>query len=143
MPYPHRCSIEIDGMEVHAASAHVGLKAPRDEHGQPEIGVLETSIGVCLDLHDRRNVDFGTVARLFELANRATQDKIVDVSVRLWDDEDHTDVVAQFNFRGWICEWRADTPKRYTEAGEQNHELYLELQPELDPDQLHRIVISN
>jgi len=143
MPYPHRCSLEIDGIEIHAASAWIELKAPRDEEGQPEIGVLETSIGVCLDLHDRQNVGFSVLSQLFELANRATHEKIVEMAVTMWDDEDHEDVIGRFNFRGWISLWRAETPKRYTQPADQNHELYLELQPELDPEQLHRINVSN
>lgn len=144
MTFPNRCSVVIDGIQIQALAAKLQVRSGRNGDGQPEMGSVDTSIHCWFDLHDRQNLPFSTFARLFELANRPTHEKIVPMELRYWDDEQHEDVVCAFSFDGWIHVFSAESPEPGAHStGADNHRLYLELEPKLDEQMHKRIEVSN
>lgn len=144
MTFPNRCSVVVDGIQIQALSAKMAMRSGRADDGQPEMGAVDTAISCCFDLHDRENLPFSTFARLFELANRPTHEKIVAMELRFWDDEQHENVVCSFRFDGWISIFSAESPEPGSHAtGADNHRLYLELEPALDEQMHKRIELSN
>ena len=66
------------------------------------MGRLTYSISCSVDVHDTKNMPFDTLKQLFELANAVTRDKIVDMKLEFWTDENQTDAICTYIFRTWM-----------------------------------------
>jgi hypothetical protein len=77
------------------------------------------------------------LTQLFELANAVTRDKIVDMKVEFWTDENQTDAICTYSFRGWIRAFHN------TGGVGGNHMLNLTFTPELDTQQYMKIEMGN
>lgn len=143
MPFPARSTVIIDDVTIQAVSAEIDLRSAKGENGLPSIGSISTAIEVRVDMHDRRNISFGKISRLFELANRVNSEKVVPIKLIFWYDEDQNDAICAFDFPGWVAAFRAGNPQRGDEAEAANHEMILELEPAIDSTHYKEIAIGN
>jgi hypothetical protein len=80
---------------------------------------------------------FSTLKALFEMANIVTKDKIKDIKIEFWRDENKQDAVCVFSFRGWIHHFNISS------AGEENHTLALSIEPALAKHSFHEFSMTN
>lgn len=137
MASPANTTVTIDGNKFNALATHVGLSTMHDELGMPLMGSQSASISVTVDIHDNENMPFGVLNSLFGLANQLTRDKIKDMKIEYWTDENKQDAICVYQFSGWISSF-------YTVSGAgSNHILSLTLQPALDEKQYIDVKMSN
>ncbi len=138
MPQPSITTVTVDGEKFLALSAHVSFSTASDQSGLPVMGSLTAGIEVVVDLHDDGNMPFDRVKKLFSLANVVTRDKIKDVKIEFWKDENRQDALCTYAFKGWISHWS-------TGSGGQgvNHTLSLNIQPTMDVKNFPELRISN
>ena len=70
----------------------------------PQMGSVSCGIDVLVDIHDNTNCLFHP-QEIFELANVVTREKIKDIKIEYWEDEDGKDVICSYAFKGWISHW--------------------------------------
>ena len=138
MPQPSITTVSIDGSKFNALSAGVSLATGIDQAGMPQMGSLSCAIDVVVDIHDNENMPFGTLRKLFDLANVVTRDKIKDIKIEYWQDEHQKDVICAYSFKGWISHW-------HTSSGAQasSHVLSLSLQPAVNKQNYTELKITN
>ena len=130
-------SVTIDGDKFDAESVSVGFTTLSNIHGLPMMGTLHTSIEVVVDIHDDKNMPFGTLRKLFDLAKVVTRDKIKDIKIEFWKDENRQDVICTYALTGWINHFQMHS------AGGASHTLVMSIQPTLDPQSYPIIDMSN
>ncbi len=144
MANPYRCSAQIGDVEIQALSVDFDLFSKKDDFGMPNLGSVSTGITLTIDLLDTDNASYQKVSRLFDLANRVQQEKIVEVKLSYWLDEHQEDAVMQLNFPGWVSRFRASQPMI---GGQQEnvpgHMLTIEIEPALDQTHYKKILMSN
>jgi len=138
MASPSVTTVTIDGDKFDALSASVSFSTASDNAGMPMMGSFNSSIEVIVDLHDNKNLPFSTVKKLFELSKVVTKDKIKDVKIEFWQDENRQDVLCSYAFKGWISHWHTGSGGNST-----NHKLVLSLQPAIDTSNYNDLRISN
>lgn len=146
MANPYRCTAQIGDVEIQAVSVDFDLFSRKDDLGLPKIGSASTNIELTIDLLDTDNATFQKVSRLFELANRVHQEKVVDMKLSYWLDENQEDAIMQLSFPGWVSRFNASQPMiAGPDAGKQGlvHMLVVGIEPALDETHYKRIVISN
>lgn len=137
MASPANTTVTIDGNSFNALSTHVGFNTIHDDQGMPLMGAQACTISVTVDIHDQENMPFGTLNALFGLANQLTREKVRDMKIEYWTDENKQDAICVYQFRGWISSF-------YTISGSgANHILSLTLQPALDSKQYVDVKMSN
>ncbi|RZU28963.1 hypothetical protein [Edaphobacter modestus] len=137
MPQPSNATVSIDGQKFNAVSAHVGMDALHDGYGLPHMGSLRCSISFVVDIHDTQNMPFATLQNLFSLAGVVTRDKIKNIKVEFWQDENQEDAICTYSFQGWISGFHTSG------GGGSNHILSIKLQPALDQKQYIDIKMGN
>ena len=137
MAQPSVTTVTIDGNKFNAASASLSLATASDNAGMPQMGSLSAGIDVVVDIHDNQNMPFGTLKKLFELANVVTRDKVKDVKLEFWQDEKQQDVICSYAFKGWIRQWHTGS------GGNGNHTLSMSIQPAIDSKNFSEMRISN
>lgn len=146
---PYRSTCTIDGTKFDAMEISVVFETAKDRAGMPQMGSLKTTIKVIADFHDDKNLPFGTISKLFELAKVATRDKVKDVKLEYWKDESHQDALCSYKFKGWISGFQTCNPAG-TDSGlatngnpNLNHMLILDLEPVLNQQNFKDIAFSN
>ena len=137
MAQPSNASVTIDGNRFDAISAHVGVETQHDGTGMPMIGTMRTIINCMVDIHDTKNVPFGTLQALFNLSDGVTREKIKVIKVEFWQDDKQDDAICSYSFNGWISSFHISG------GGGINHILNLTLQPELDSKQFVKLQMAN
>ena len=137
MAHPSNATITIDGTRFNALSANVGLDTDHDHTGLPMMGSLMTSISATVDANDTGNLPYGSLSKLFNLANIATRDKVAPVKVEFWQDEKQQDAICSYTFEGWISSFHL------TGGGGANHTLHLRITPTLDQQNYHKLTMGN
>jgi hypothetical protein len=137
MAQPSNATVSIGGNKFNAMSAHVGIDTDHDQTGMPQMGSLLCSISCAVDIHDTKNMPFATLQTLFDLANIVTKDKIKDIKVEFWQDENQQDAICTYSFSGWISGFHTDG------GGGVNHVLHIKLQPALDSKQFIDLKMGN
>jgi hypothetical protein len=132
---PSITSISIDGNQFNSLSTNVTFHTPADGHGMPMMGALVAAIDCMVDMHDNVNLSFDKLSALFNLANIATKEKIVDIKITYWTDESQTDALCTYSFEGWIS--------RFNTSSGANHTLNLSVQPKLDEKNYIAIQMGN
>lgn len=135
--YPSNSSVTIDGIVVNTFSTLAGISSVADGTGMPSMGAMGATLEFSADIHDQKAIPFTTVRQLYELCHLPTKDKIKDVKIEFWTDENRTDVILSLTFRGWLSSWNVSS------GGGSNHILSFTLQPELDQNQYFDIKIGN
>jgi hypothetical protein len=149
MAQPRRSTVHIGGFKFDAVCSQVKLHTSRDEVGLPMMGKLFTKLCVWVDVHDKDNIPFSTISGLFDLANIVTKEKIVDMKIEFWRDDDQLDAICTFSFKGWISTLLVCNPMHGMSEVENgvpsdlNHLLYLELEPQLNAAHYKEVTISN
>jgi len=138
MASPSVTTVTIDGDKFDALSASVSFSTASDNAGMPMMGSFNSSIEIIVDLHDNKNMPFSTVKKLFELSKVVTKDKIKDVKIEFWQDENRQDVLCSYAFKGWISHWHNGSGGNGT-----NHTLSMSLQPAIDQSNYNDLRISN
>src|SRR5438270_7665728 len=138
MPQPSVTTVTIDGDKFDALTANVSFSTASDSSGMPMMGSFNSSIEVIVDLHDNKNMPFSTVKKLFELAKVVTKDKVKDVKIEFWQDENRQDVLCSYAFKGWISHWHTGSG-----GGTNNHTLSISVQPAIDTKNYNDLRISN
>lgn len=134
---PSNATVMVDGNKFNADSAHVGIETLHDATGMPLIGRLRYVIECSVDAHDTKNLPFATLSRLFDLANIVNREKIVDIKIEFWQDENQQDAICTYSFRGWISEFHT------AGGGGGNHSLHMTFVPELGTKQYADLKIGN
>jgi len=148
---PHRSSCTIDGSRFDCVSISVVFSTERDRAGMPQMGSLKTNIRCLVDFHDNQNVPYSTLSKLFGLANVVTQDKVKDVKIEFWKDENHRDALCSYKFKGWISNFHTVNPPQSLDHAQNgkgkskavNHLLVLTLEPSLNQENYADIMMGN
>ena len=135
--YPSNSSVTIDCVKINTFSTLAGISSVADGSGMPMMGSMAPTLEFSADIHDQKAVPFASVRKLFDLCNLPTKDKIKDVKIEFWTDENRTDVILSLTFRGWLSSWTV------TSGGGSNHILSFSLQPELNQNHYADIKIGN
>jgi len=141
MAQPLVTTVTIDGDKFHALSASVSFSTTSDRAGMPMMGSFVPAIEISVDLHDKKTMPFDLLKKLFNLAKLATKDKIKDVKIEFWQDEEseemNQDVICTYTLKGWISHWHTSS------ANGGNHTLLMSIQPALDQNNYSDLNISN
>lgn len=135
--YPSNASVTIDGLVVNTFSTMAGISALADGNGMPAMGTMASTMEFSSDIHDKKSMPFDTVKKLFDLCNQPTKEKIKDIKIEFWEDENRNDVILTLSFKGWISSWSVSS------GGGKNHILSITLQPQLDKNQYIDIKVGN
>jgi len=134
---PSNATVTVDGNKFNAESVHVGIETVHHHDGMPMMGVPRYIFECNADAHDTKNLPFGTLSRLFDLANIVNREKIVDIKIEFWQDENQRDVICTYSFHGWISEF-------HTTAGSGgNHSVHMTFVPTLDKNQYVDVKMGN
>ena len=136
MANPSNSTVTIDGNKFNALSVQFGMSTVHDQ-GMPMMGTQVMDIEVVVDMHDTDNLPFSTVQSLFNLAQQHTREKIVDMKIEYWQDENQLDAICVYRFRGWIANYKTGS------GGSSNHTMLLQLHPALSQGQYMSIDLSN
>lgn len=146
---PYRSTCTIDGNKFDAMEIAVAFETAKDRAGMPQMGSLKTNIQVVVDFHDDKNLTYGTLSKLFELAKVVTRDKVKDIKLEYWKDDAHQDALCSYKFRGWISGFHTCNPAGGDDGlttgpnVNLNHMLILELEPALNQQNFKDISLSN
>jgi hypothetical protein len=139
MPQPSVTTVTIDGDKFDALSASVSFSTASDKAGMPMMGSFSSSIEIVVDIHDNKNIPFSVVKKLFELSKVVTKDKIKDVKIEFWQDENRQDVICSYAFKGWVSHWHTGSGNGHGT----NHTLSMSIQPAIDDKNYNDLRISN
>ena len=137
MAMPRNTTVTIDKQKFNALSTHFEVATRHDGIGMPLMGQTACAIDVVADIHDDRNVPFPVLKSLFDLSHTMTKDKIKDIKLEFWKDDNAEDVICSFSFRGWISRFAIQGG----DGG--NHILSLAIQPTITPNQFIDIAVGN
>ena len=145
---PYRSTCTIDGNKFDAVEMSVVFETAKDRAGMPQMGSLTTSIKVIVDIHDDKNMPYGTLSSLFELSKVVTRDKVKDMKLEFWKDDAHEDALCAYKFKGWISGFHTANPSGGDEiAGKDsvnlNHMLILNLEPALNQQNFKDVTLTN
>jgi hypothetical protein len=145
---PNRSTVTVDGNKFDCVSVSVALQTEKDRAGMPQMGSLSTTIKAYVDFHDDQNLPFSTLKQLFDLSNVVTRDKIRDVKIEFWKDDNKQDALVSYKFKGWISGFHTLNPYQDDNATDAdhigvNHMLVLELEPALNQQNFKDVTISN
>ena len=153
MAQPSHTTVTIDGEKFDAVSTGVVFESKKEGSGKPEMGSLTTTIEVIVDFHDDVNMPFGTLKKLFELANVVTKEKEKDMKIEFWKDESRQDVLGCYQFKGWISKFATGSVHKgvvpeplhvaSSAASTVNHLLILNLEPVLNQQNFKEIKFTN
>jgi hypothetical protein len=135
MAQPLVTTVTIDGNKFHALSASVSFSTASDRAGMPMMGSFVPAIEISVDLHD--NMRFELLKKLFDLAKLVTKDKIKDIKIEFWQDDEGQDVICTYTLKGWISHWNTSS------GNGGNHTLLMSIQPALDQNNYSDLAISN
>jgi|SRR6266496_2651413 len=138
MATPSVTTVTIDGQKFNAMSASFSLATASDQSGMPQMGSLSCGIDVVVDIHDNTNLPFATLKKLFEMANVVTKDKIKDIKIEYWQDDNKQDVICSYAFKGWISHWHTSSGN-----GAASHVLSMSIQPAINSQNFSELKISN
>lgn len=133
---PSNCYVTLDGLVLNVFSSLAGMSAVLDTGGLPCPSTMSSTLEFSADLSDRQAVPFTTVRKLFQMCQLPAKDKIKDITVQLWTDENRTEPILSLAFRGWISSWTVSS------GGGANHIFSFALQPELNASQSPNITIG-
>src|SRR6266849_487473 len=106
MALPLVTTVTIDGDKFDAISVSVGLSTHTDSVGLPMMGTFQPAIEVVVDIHDDKNLPYATLNKLFNLAKIVTREKIKDMKIEFWKDENRQDVICSYVIQGWISHFQ-------------------------------------
>ena len=135
MAQPLVTTVTIDGNKFHALSASVSFSTTSDRVGMPMMGSFVPAIEISVDLHD--NMQFDLLKKLFDLAKLVTKDKIKDIKIEFWKDDEGQDAICTYTLKGWISHWNTSS------GNGGNHTLLMSIQPALDQNNYSDLAISN
>jgi hypothetical protein len=138
MAQPSVTTVTIDGEKFDALSASVSFSTATDKSGLPMMGSFTSSIEIIVDIHDNKSFPFSTIKKLFEMSKVVTKDKIKDVKIEFWQDENRQDVICSYAFKGWISHWHNGSG-----GNGANHTLSMSIQPAIDDKNFNDLRISN
>jgi hypothetical protein len=153
MPTPYRCTVTIDGTKFNAVASSVRFTTAKDLSGMAQMGSLETNVRVWADFHDDTNLPHSALKKFFDLANVVTRDKIKDMKIEYWKDDNHQDALCTYSFKGWISRFETSNPHEsavYSSNGSHpsppenlNHLMVLDLEPALNQANFKEVKMSN
>lgn len=146
MSSPNIATVKIGANSFRAVGVHFGVSTLNNGHpGMPMMGSTSCSILVMVDMNDQTNLPFDMLKSLFELSYAVTRDKIQDIQLTFWSDDNAENVICSYKLRGWISDYTTTTGFGNSSAAATgvNHILTLTLQPELDANQFVKIQLGN
>src|SRR5262249_24267303 len=139
----YRSTCTIDDEKFDCLSVSMALETEKDRAGMSQMGTLKTTIRCVVDFHDDKNLPYSTLSKLFDLANVVTRDKVKDVKIEFWKDENHQDALCSYSFKGWISNFQTCNPVENASKNGLNHMLVLTLEPSLNQQNFKEIRFSN
>jgi hypothetical protein len=140
---PVRATLSFDGEKLDVVEAIFAMNTQKDPAGMPVMQTLSTSVQVRIDLHDDKNVPFGTLKKLFDLSNVATREKVKDMKMELWKDDAKKDVVCSFKCKAWISSFRVSNVGGDVGGTTYNHLLDIEFTPVHNQANYQEITLGN
>jgi|SRR5947209_2575446 len=146
---PYRSTCNVDGDIFDAVEIMVAFETAKDRAGMPQMGSLKTNIKVVIDIHDDKNMPFGTLSKLFDMANVVTHQKVKDIKLEFWKDDSHQDALCSYKFKGWLSGFHTCNPAggdvnaQGKDIPNLNHMLVLDLEPALNQQNFKEISLSN
>jgi hypothetical protein len=150
-----RVSVTVDGNKFDAITVNFNITTQKDQAGMPILQTLNTKACVWVDAHDNKNLPFGTFSKLFELANVPDNNKLKDVKIEYWLDDQKKDALCTYKFKGWISKFSTYNPPVVQGASsggsniqanwenQFNNILYLELEPIINKSSQSEVLIGN
>lgn len=135
MAQPSNATVTIDGDKINAISVSVGLTTRHNHVGMPQMGTVACHVTVVVDMHN--NVSYDQLQKLFELAKIVTRDKIKQIKVEFWRDENQQDAICTYSFKGWISNFTTSS------GNGSNHTLTMNLVPALDSNNFVDLQMGN
>ena len=130
-------TVTIGDLKFNALSSQVGISTHHDDMGMPMMGSVRMVVDLTVNIHDYDAVPFSVISALFDLANRATRDKVKPIKIEYWRDELRQDAIMTYSFDGWLSSFTT------TSGSGSNHTLHLQLQPTLDEKQFMAVTLGN
>jgi hypothetical protein len=138
-----RVSCTVDGTKFNAVEAAFEMNTQSDHAGMPTLQTFNTSVHVRVDLHDTKNFPFGNIQKIFNLGNVPTRDKIKDIKLEFWEDDDMKNVICSFQFKGWVRSFRTSNTGSDTGNATYNHVLDVVFTPVVNQSDYKEITIGN
>jgi len=138
-----RVSCTVDGTKFNAVEALFEMNTQSDHAGMPTLQTFNTSVHVRVDLNDTKNFPFGNIQKIFNLGNVPTRDKIKDIKLEFWEDDDMKNVICSFQFKGWVRSFRTSNVGGDTGGAAFNHVLDLVFTPVVNQSDYKEIKIGN
>src|SRR5215471_5649091 len=138
-----RCSCTVDGTKFNALDAVFEMNTQSDQAGMPTLQTFSTMVHVRVDLNDTTNFPFSNIQKIFNLGNVPTRDKIKDIKLEFWQDDDMKNVICSYQFKGWIRSFRTSNTGSDTGGTSYNHILDLVFTPVVNQADYKLITIGN
>ena len=145
MAQPNISSVSIGSNKFRAVGVHFGVSTLNNgSPGTPLMGSVSCSVLVMVDMNDQVNMPFSTLQGIFNLSYGVTREKIQDIVLTFWSDDNAEDAICSYTFRGWISDYTTTTGFGNSNASSgMYHILTLTLQPELDASNFVNIALGN
>jgi hypothetical protein len=140
---PVRATVSFDGEKFDVVEAVFAMCTAKDASGMAMMQTLSTSVQIRIDLHDDKNIPFGTLKKLFDLSNVATREKIKDFKCELWKDDAKKDVICSFKCKAWISTFRVSNVGGDSGGTTYNHVLDIEFTPVHNQANYQEITLGN
>jgi hypothetical protein len=150
---PAKVTVSVDGTEFDAITVQFGVSTEKDQAGIPMNQTLQTQAKIWVDAHDTKNFPFGSIKKLFELANVPDDTKQKEMKISYWKDDRKENAICTYSFKGWINKFDTYTPVPITGdtrggpavSGGQHYNtiVYLELQPIINKSNHQEVTIGN
>jgi hypothetical protein len=140
---PVRATVSVDGEKFDVVEAVFAMCTAKDASGMAMMQTLSTSVQIRIDLHDDKNIPFGTLKKLFDLSNVATREKIKDFKCELWKDDAKKDVICSFKCKAWISTFRVSNVGGDSGGTTYNHVLDIEFTPVHNQANYQEITLGN
>src|SRR2546426_5041636 len=107
---PAKVTVTVDGTEFDAITVQFGVSTNKDSAGIPMNQTLQTQAKIWVDAHDTKNFPFGSIKKLFDLANVPDDSKQKDMKIAYWKDDQKKSAICTYTFKGWISKFNTYTP---------------------------------
>ncbi len=121
---PSVTTVQFGEISFSAFSTEFGIFTPYDGTGMmPQMGQTQSAIQIFVDMQDNLNLSFDKVQYLFANSHTLTSDKVKDCKLTFWSDDQRSEALSEFSFKGWIAHFGIMS------GGGSNHLLVIKIQP--------------
>jgi hypothetical protein len=138
-----RVSCTVDGTKFQAVEATFEMNTQSDQAGMPTMQTFNTTIHIRIDLHDTKNFPFSNIQKIFNLGNVPTREKIKDLKLEFWEDDDMKNVICSYQCKAWVKSFRTSNTESDTGGVAFNNILDVVFMPVVNQSDYKEIKIGN